>query len=599
MIYGSFLFQASDTSVSANLASAIKWQSSIHFEISYGQFSGGIFTDVRLPQNLDDFYCIDAENECLLLFCGSIYNLPETTPKLISAEDLMMQYKKQGSAFVEKLNGDFSIVVYHKKNEQVFLFRDHVGIMPLAYNIDGLNLHFSSDILNLCRVLHKKNEPVNLEALLDGFKLVNYEQTPNPKVKKVLPGHYLSYKNKEQALTRYWFPENTKTQQHITQKQAEEQLHGLILEAVKIRSNEDLMAASHLSGGLDSGLITALAKINHPKQVDFYGFSWSPENQNAQTLEFDERKRVKDCAEKIGIENIFVPGSPETYLHHENGYFPNSNSFEEDFVLDFAKNKGIQVLFSGWGGDDFASIGHKGVESDLFFAGKWLKLFQNKQKKTFRKKAAHLLYTVIYPYFGRYKSSMKKYFQQNTKYLNAAFQQQDKLFAGSVYLYRSRKERHLNALKDGHLATRCEMWYNIAVRQGILYRYPLLDKNIIEFMLSLPSSVLYDTEIDRKLFRSVSKHYLPESVCKHQRKTDPVLNTFSQEYYEICFRQFVQNFSDLKRNPELNCFNFDLLEADLNLYEQGILAPAKKEALFNTVFNLYNMDLFIASYKKI
>lgn len=595
MIYGSF-FSASPTP-DYELRSAILWSTAVNEQFTFGSFSGGIINDRALQTTFSDF--IYSNDDSLLFFSGTIYNRHELAfSDLKPAQQLFELYCQNGNHFAATLNGDFAIVIYNKKEEEVLLYRDHVGMMPLAYASEREELLICSDILKLSALLHPKTEIIQLEALLDGIKVIDDSLTPNPKVKKLPPGHFLHYRKAKIEIVPYWFPEKIRQQKTISVKGAEKTLSTLIERAVKLRSDKNLQAAAHFSGGLDSSLITAFSKKHHPGQDTFYGFSWSPAILENQELEFDERARVSEGCAFLQIEPVFLHGKMEEWMQVPNPYFANTSSFEENQVLQEARKRGIQVLFSGWGGDDFASIDHRGVESDLFFLGKWLALLQNRRKKGLRKKLGRLLYSVIYPYFGVYKRSQQKYFRNNVRYLNTAFRYHDKRALGFTYHYKSRKERHLNALADGHLAARCENWYNIAIRMGVLYRYPLLDKDVIEYVLSLPSAVLYDQNVERSLFRRICSKYLPHSIVNHERKTDPALNAASEAFYQYCFSKFKTHFSSLKANPELICFNFDLLEQDLLRWEQGELELDLHESLFNTMFNLYQLSEFVAQYRK-
>ena len=115
-----------------------------------------------------------------------------------------------GPDFVTKLNGDFAIFIGQSACQRAYLFRDHLGIRPVAWHADNDRLSFSSDIVGLCKTLSGGTSPAS-EFLLGYFKYVDYTETPYGEVKKLLPGHYLEFSENGARLTRYWRPEAIRT----------------------------------------------------------------------------------------------------------------------------------------------------------------------------------------------------------------------------------------------------------------------------------------------------------------------------------------------------------------------------------------------------
>ena len=66
-----------------------------------------------------------------------------------------------------------------------------------------------------------------------------------------------------------------------------------------------------------------------------------------------------------------------------------------------------------------------------------------------------------------------------------------------------------------------ESWAADGARHGIRYAYPLLDKRVVEFALSLPGHVFLDERWDRLFFRQAAEPFLPANVCWQSAKQDP------------------------------------------------------------------------------
>ena len=89
-----------------------------------------------------------------LVFNGEIYNFKELRDELkkkynfktnLDTEVLIPGYREWGDELWNKLNGMFSIVLWDKKNKNLTMVRDHVGIKPLHYYMCGERLYFASD----------------------------------------------------------------------------------------------------------------------------------------------------------------------------------------------------------------------------------------------------------------------------------------------------------------------------------------------------------------------------------------------------------------------------------------------------------------------
>ncbi len=93
---------------------------------------------------------------------------------------------------------------------------------------------------------------------------------------------------------------------------------------------------------------------------------------------------------------------------------------------------------------------------------------------------------------------------------------------GNYFFHTSRQQVHLGVLRFYHFQERCETWAVNGFRKGVEYRYPLLDRRIIEYMLKVPSAMLCKTDYFRPLLRLISEGILPEEVRWQADKSDPV-----------------------------------------------------------------------------
>ena len=370
--------------------------------LKWERFSGQILFNKKLPYQIQDKLIIDQELKLHILISGVIYNRDNLLIKnkfqsniRTDVELIIALYKKGGKNFIEELNGDFVIIIFDNKLNQVLIFRDHLGLSPLTYVIHDDILYFSNDAMGLCKSfasLKDKNKLFEV-SFIQNAEFIEYDTLPLKNVKKLLPGHYLKVRDSKILQKKYWFPESITEDYSLTMEKVIKQLKQLTDDSVKIRCDKRFTASSHLSGGLDSSLISALTRKHFKEQSNFFGFSWTA-NYNAPINKgLDERTLIQELANKWSIEPVYC-GLTDTkeYWKILNDWKYYSFLHDEHKVVREAKLRNVNLIFSGWGGDEFLSINSRGVHYDLFFGLKWRRIL----KKISLKRPLSLLRLLIY-----------------------------------------------------------------------------------------------------------------------------------------------------------------------------------------------------------
>lgn len=574
-----------------------------HVGLKFNFFSGGVFLNLSQPYQLNDCFFL-YNNDVVVLFSGNIYNrdelhqLLDSEQKFKDPELISKLYINIGNDFVDKLNGDFSIIIYHKSKNQVFLYRDHLGVQPLAYSILEDCLYFSSDFMILSKALYK-DEPINkkfLAQFIQNSGGIDYSITPDEKVKKVLPGHYLAFSAEQIREKKYWFPEKIKTDNALSFEIIVKDLKEILLDSVSIRSDKRFFAAAHLSGGLDSGIVAAIARKNYSGQSGFFGFSWaSQQNSDSIDEEFDERIRLKDFQEQNNIQPVLCDINTDELLGYLSDWQYYSYLLDEKKTLEEAKKLGVNLIFSGWGGDEFISIDNAGFDYDLFFGFHFKTFFKRNPIKRPLTLGERFFKFIFLPAFKLDKIIKNPIVKWNKKYYYPPFNR--KHFSNEWKLhYRSRREAHLSYLYNYHLAFRTETWAILGFQNNIEYRYPLLDKRIIEYMLKVPSKEIFNIDYYRYLIRELAKGIMPDSTRLNLSKYDG-----SRDYKEVNnLKQLSNNLfnslEEMSRNKDLDFINFNALKHDAENFEHVFDEDDKIEFLY-LLLAVMQMHEFTKGYK--
>jgi asparagine synthase (glutamine-hydrolysing) len=474
------------------------------------------------------------------------------------------------------------------------LIRDHLGVKPLAYALYNDRLYFSSDYLDLGKVFSKGKKPDRdfLIQFVRDISYIAYDKTPNSKVKKVLPGHFLVVDKNSVKAMKYWFPESIPQKKYLNSREVIQKMKCLVENAVQIRCSKNLRTGSHVSGGWDSALVSTMVKKQYAEQEPFFGFSWSPPSEELIEHQFDERKLVELLAKEFELKNEYLLLNPlENWERLSNwkyyGYF-----FQEEQVLKSCQEKGIHVLFSGWGGDEFLSINDRGMYYDLFFGMNWGRFLQKMPLRQAKVLLHTLIFQVIFPFLG-FSAVNKNQDRWFLGYFKKPFNRRnyDSLF----FKKGSRRKTHLNLLYNYHIPWRMESEFILGNQYGVAFRYPLLDRRIIEFMLQIPSKIMADFPYSRPLIREISRGILPEQVRLHQSKLDAARLEHFYVFLKMTLPFFQRELEEIKHNPDLCFLDFRKIEEDMEKVHNGTYSCDENEFLL-LLNNIKKMHEFSRRY---
>lgn len=205
----------------------------------------------------------------VIVYNGEVYNTDEIVPELRKkgyvfettgdTEVILYAYMEYGPACASMLNGIFAFAIWDGREKRLVLCRDRLGVKPLFYTQhDGL-LVFGSEIKALFR-----HPAVTPQADEDSFReifAVGPARTPGngvfKGVREVLPGSLAVFSREGFRRRPYWTLEAKPHRDSYGQ--TVETVSFLVRDAVRRQMVSDVPVCSFLSGGLDSGIITAAA----------------------------------------------------------------------------------------------------------------------------------------------------------------------------------------------------------------------------------------------------------------------------------------------------------------------------------------------------
>jgi len=290
-----------------------------------------------------------------LVFNGEIFNyleLQKSLPHINTSGDVEVLFsllQKEGKTCLNSLNGFFAFAYYDEVQNTLLLARDRLGVKPLYYFQDSEKFIFASELKPLLELAGPQE--LDHDQIYTYFRL-NYcagNKTIFKNVFRLLPGYCIETNGQGIRLSNwYTAPKTNPTDTPIT---PENTLAELLDNAVKLRLQADVPVGTFLSGGIDSSIISALAKKHKP---DLNTFSIGFANEKY----FDETSFSELVAAHIKSNHHVFKLKEDDFLQHIDRFlaaidepFADSSAFNF-YMLSMHTRQHVKVALSGDGADE-------------------------------------------------------------------------------------------------------------------------------------------------------------------------------------------------------------------------------------------------------
>jgi asparagine synthase (glutamine-hydrolysing) len=297
-----------------------------------------------------------------LVYNGEIYNYQQLRVELLArgarfrgnsdSEVVLRAFASMGVDAFVKFNGMFALAIWDAQERRLVLARDRFGIKPYYYVSNHGALIFGSEIKALIAGGFSTTSP-DWQAL---HEYLYYGNSLSPGtlfdgVKKLLPGHYLIATQGSQRDCAYWIPESVRPI-HDSNAVAERTVLQRLEKAVADHLISDVPVGVFLSGGIDSSAITVLANRHYSGRLNTYSvaFDFSPE-----ASELDKARRL---ANEVGTNHHELNISPRDIAGVIEGLVtahdePFADPADIPLFLMCRELKGeLKVILQGDGGDE-------------------------------------------------------------------------------------------------------------------------------------------------------------------------------------------------------------------------------------------------------
>ena len=459
---------------------------------------------------------------------GEQAGLPDSTLVLKS-------YARWGRACPEHLIGDFAFALWDANNETLFCARDHAGVRPFYYALATERFVFASDmgaVLAAPGVSGDLDEAALATRLTYGARSLG-DRTCYGAVRRLLPGHALTVERGSARVRRWWRPEDTPPLPAASDDDLAEACLALLTDAVRDCVRDAGSVGAHLSGGLDSSAIAVLAarELRQQGRPPPPAFAWHPPPGPGDDAGAAEYGRIEAVGRQEGLQVFYrFPKARDvaSSLRRDGTRHDEGSLVHEEVVLRAAAGLGVGVLLSGWGGDEGISFNGRGYYRELLRSGRVGRLWRELRERSRRPLAALVTQAVLPLVTPGAASAVRKLrrgerpFRKNATFIHPGFAQRVRPLPAEAGPPRNGvRDKQVHLLQHGHLSRRMEGWAANGARHGIEYRYPLLDRRVLEFALGLPPEQYRRGRWSRWLMRRALDPVLPPEVCWNEDKRDP------------------------------------------------------------------------------
>lgn len=312
---------------------------------------------------------VSRDNRYVLSYNGEIYNFRELRAELqakgvnfrsqTDSEVVLNALAVWGKDALLKFNGMYAFALYDRQTKKLLLARDRYGIKPLYYAQQGACFSFGSEQKAII-ANPKFKQRLNKKALLEYFTFQNIftDQTLVEDIRMLPAGHFLELDtcNGEMQQRKYWDYKFIEPTYAIDEREYTEELDRLFVQAVNRQLVSDVELGSYLSGGMDSGSITAIAS-NSIENLKTFTCGFDLSSASGLEMGYDERVKAEAMSALFKTEHyemVLKAGDMERSLPAMASYLEEprvGQSYPNYYVARLA-SKFVKVVLSGAGGDE-------------------------------------------------------------------------------------------------------------------------------------------------------------------------------------------------------------------------------------------------------
>jgi asparagine synthase (glutamine-hydrolysing) len=481
----------------------------------------------------------DESERLWITYNGEVYNFTDLREELTrrghifrsrtDTEVVLRAFKEWGEKCLDRFVGMFAFAIYDQKTDTVTLVRDRFGKKPLYYTHKNGHVLFSSEmkaLMGVCDDL-RPNQQRLIEWSL--YRNVDFGSTETlvENFFSLLPGHLVRIRQgRLEPAHCYYSPESQvdPVRYHRFSRQGlgsvTGEIESLLLTSVRERLVSDVPLGTFCSGGIDSGLITAMAARHLPDITAFHVAV-------AGYPKLDESEYAKQVAKFLGIRLLTYAMEAETFRRNlpRAIYFsdfplthPNSVAFL--LLSEYARKHGVIVLLTGEGADELFGgyIQRYRRYRQLLWAKRLFSYLPSRARRAIAM-AGHACNGLPFTRFSEYEGLLA----HSTTFLDKFSRESLLLRCADAYGFVSKDTERLvlaAMLADitNFLTPLVRRLDRMSMAASVECRVPFLDHRLVNTVVNMPLSHRLRWSTDKWVLKEIASRHLPRSIV-HRKKS--------------------------------------------------------------------------------
>jgi len=553
----------------------------------------------------------------VLTYNGEVYNFKELRTELqahgykfiteTDSEVVLYALIEWGTGALNKFNGMFAFALWDSKKKELLLARDRYGIKPLYYLNNNNTFLFGSEIKAILAHDGYKAE-MDVEGLLEYFTFQNFftDHTLYKDVKLLSAGCYFRINTQKNTVTnieRYWDFHFEEPDGTISDEEYAEELDRLFIQAVNRQLVSDVDVGCYLSGGMDSGSITAIAAKQLPYIKSFTcGFDLN--SASGVEMSYDERDVAEFMSYKFKTEHyemVLKAGDMERVLPKLSWHLeePRVGQSYPNFYAAQLASKFVKVVMSGAGGDElfggYPWRYYRAVVNDDFehyvdkYYDYWQRLLPNGTiKDVFSPVWKDVEHVSTRDIFRNVFTDHASQLSSPEDYINHSLYFEAKTFLHGLLVVEDK----------------------LSMAHSLETRVPFLDNDLVDFAMKLPARLklgnltdvvrlnenepgvktakyFQKTKDGKLLLRQMMKRHIPSEVAEREKQgfSAPDASWFKGDSIEYVKSTLINNDSMI--------YNYLDKKSVLNLIDDHLTGRENRRLL---IWSLLSLDNFCKNY---
>ncbi|HEX5885980.1 MAG TPA: asparagine synthase (glutamine-hydrolyzing) [Pyrinomonadaceae bacterium] len=520
-----------------------------------------------------------------IIYNGEIYNHADFRELLearghvyqthCDTETILHLYEEYGDTCVEHLRGMFAFAIWDRRKRELFIARDRLGVKPLYYvHTDNGSLYFASEIKALLEARAVKPE-LNFAAFSD--YLANHatsgEDTLFVNVKRLMPGHTLTWRDGEIKIKKYWDVSFAKAAQNgHSDRDYIAEWSDLFRQSVKLRLMADVPLGMFLSGGIDSSAIAAVMSTLVDEPIKTFSVAFA--EREANELEYARlvsRAFKTDHHEVVITAEQFFHALPEL-IWHEDEPLAHPSSVALYFVSELA-SRHVKVVLTGEGSDELMAgyARYRKTILNLALGERYHRMVPSSIRHLVRDQIAGMTGSKLQRTFLNLSPDIESIYFDNFAVFTRSNQDQlltpetiDRMGGIDPYagVRRALSETDANSLLDRLLYADIKTYLHellmkqdqMSMAASVESRVPFLDHKLVEFTSALPERLKLNRWTTKYVLRQSMKGVLPEQILTRPKMGFPVpIGAWFSGAYAHVLEEYVLGSRAMDRgifNPE-------------------------------------------------